>query len=209
MLDTSVGEDMGKYKLCLRKAYKAAESCISIFEEKCTTSTLKVTKTVRGTMAEVGDLLSANPNFRVIHLIRDPRPVVMSRRTHSSFRSIYSGDIDKGFGGDISKEAHVYCDIVVRDLKQAATLEERYPGRILQVIYEDFVQNPVQYITAIYKYLEQPLSQKLKDWIVHTTHGHMGQPKGMNETQAMGIVNECSELYDLLHCKWPYAEENK
>ena len=144
-----------KYEDCVIAAFEKGKKCLDIYKEKCTKSHLWSTKTVRGTMEHAEKLMASNANMRLIHLIRDPRPVVTSRSMDSSYRGVFSG-VKTVEGGDKPKEAVVYCGTVVKDIRyRREVIEKRFPGRVIQVIYEDFVQNPAEYAKAIYAFLDE------------------------------------------------------
>ena len=125
------------------------EKCVDLFRDVCDRSRLRSAKTVRGTMGSMEHLLETIPNFRVIHLIRDPRAVVLSRREFdNSGRGKYSM-------GDMVKEAKLYCRTVVRDVQVRRKLEKRFPGKIINIIYEDLVQEPLRYTEKIYEFLKK------------------------------------------------------
>jgi len=204
------------YHRCLATYYTMAKPCVGIFKQKCELATLWATKTVRATMDEVDELLDQNPNARIIHLIRDPRPVAVSRSTNYSYRGIYSGMIDTMKGGDKVREALVYCGTVVEDILHRRQMENVYPGKIIQVIYEDFVQNPEAYAKAVYGFLDEPLPKDLIFWLHQNTRN---REHGRNATLRMNawrnhltfseekaIIAECQYFYELLNYKWPYDE---
>ena len=53
--------------------------CVSLLRSDCSNRPVRAVKTVRATMDSMEPLLRTLPNFRVIHLIRDPRAVALSR----------------------------------------------------------------------------------------------------------------------------------
>jgi hypothetical protein len=190
-----------------------------MFRAKCETARLWATKTVRGTMEELDEMMEINPNMRIIHLIRDPRAVVVSRSTNYSFRGIYSGDIHGRKvlgGGNKVHEAHIYCGTVVKDILHRHELESAYPGRIIQVIYDDFAQNPVHYAQAVYKFLDEDIPKELGAWIRNNTQGRRSDQNAkirMNAWKSKityiegeNILHECEQFYKLLNYKWPYYE---
>ncbi len=164
-LDGSVHKNFTEYKTCMDRLRSITlERCIHLFREVCQRSRLRSAKTVRGTMASMEYLLDSVPNFRVIHLIRDPRAVVLSRRQFdNSARGRYSM-------GDLVKEAKLYCRTVVRDVKIRRRLETRHPGKIVSIIYDDLVKEPLRYAENIYSFLNTTLPRATMKWVVdHTT----------------------------------------
>ena len=63
------------------------------------------------------------------------------------------------------REAGIYCDGVVMDLEKRITLEERHPGQVMEVIYEEFVADPVQNTRQIYKFVGLEAPQNVISWI--------------------------------------------
>ena len=58
---------------------KVMNKCVPVIDKICTSKPLHVIKTVRMDLETVVGLMDKYPNMRVIHLIRDPRSVVLSR----------------------------------------------------------------------------------------------------------------------------------
>jgi len=53
--------------------------CVSLLRSDCSSRPVRAVKSVRATMDSMEPLLRTLPNFRIIHLIRDPRAVALSR----------------------------------------------------------------------------------------------------------------------------------
>ena len=111
-----------RYSQCLTRQAALVSPCVSHLQTACQSSDLRVVKTVRAAMFEMEVLFRTLPNFRLVHLIRDPRGAVNSRRGYPSFHGI-------GSGYDVTPEARIYCRDVLRDIKARRTLEARWVGR--------------------------------------------------------------------------------
>lgn len=159
----SSSDAFGEYWQCITEAEKKIRFCADVMEQVCKAKKVRATKTVRGTMESAALALSRDPNFRIIHLIRDPRAVVLSREAlDNSTQSVFSK-------GDIIKEAALYCRTVVRDVIIRKQLEKIYPGAFLQVIFDDLVLDPVGNVAEIYRFADMQLHNKTIEWLEMNT----------------------------------------
>ena len=163
---------MTNYRRCIDgMRAEVDDKCTPLFRIQCEKSELRATKTVRATMASMDHLLEQDSNARVIHLIRDPRAVVVSRlHFDSSARSRYAGK-------DVVKEAMVYCRDVVRDVRQRRRLDRKYPGRLFTIIYDDLTKQPINYAKQIYKFVDAPLHEKTVSWLIKNTSQNKNSTK--------------------------------
>lgn len=67
------------YKGCMRDLRYKLEACIPLIKSPCKTLNVRATKTVRLNMETAEYMFKQFTNFRVVHLIRDPRAVALSR----------------------------------------------------------------------------------------------------------------------------------
>ena len=149
----------GSYWQCIQAAETKIRQCANLLEDVCKKKKLRAVKTVRGTMESAALALSRDPHYRIIHLIRDPRAVVLSREAlDNSTQSVFSE-------GDIIKEAALYCRTVVRDVIIRKQLEKIYPGAFLQVIFDDLVLDPVGNVREIYRFADTPLHNETIQWL--------------------------------------------
>ena len=112
---------------------------IYVRRSMCSPRTLRVAKVVRASMSSMQPLMEWFPDLRVIHLVRDPRAVALSRREQdSSFRGQFAdtGVTQKNL---IVREAMTYCRQVVADLQWKTELEQLFPGRFYSLTYEEVI----------------------------------------------------------------------
>ena len=90
-------------------------------------------------------------NVKVIHLVRDPRGVVASRKPKLT-----------GSQQDIYQLAYTYCHMAVLDAVHA---RKWAPSSYLLVRYEDMVLHPTRSMNSIYTFLGIAPGQTLESWI--------------------------------------------
>ncbi|KAK2184797.1 hypothetical protein NP493_252g02024 [Ridgeia piscesae] len=96
-------------------------------------------------------------------------------------------------------EAAYYCEDVIRDIRLRRELETRYPGRILQVIYDEFVTNAHENVRRIYKFLERLLPAEVVAFVNETKPSTATSwNTKLNGTQVENIDTVCKELYEIL-----------
>ncbi len=90
-------------------------------------------------------ILAALPNARVIHLVRDPRDACFS-----VFKQLFADAYPHSYDlGEMARHFGRYHRLM-------ALWRERFPGRFLDVRYEDVVVNPEDNARRILNYLELP-----------------------------------------------------
>ena len=103
------------YRNCMKTLRNNIKSiCQPSMQKACQSRNLRVTKLVRASMRSMETLLGKFPNLRVIHLMRDPRPVALSR---ASFVVGVRG-VNAGNGNlDVVLESEMYCSTVLEDIE--------------------------------------------------------------------------------------------
>ena len=182
------------YVRCLSTKATKLLKCFPKFRRSCASSNLRVIKLVRGEMRDVDALMRASRNFRLVHLIRDPTGVINSRRRLPCFYSIGVNN------NKMIPEAYYYCADVMRDIRLRRQLEAKYPGRTLQVIYDDFVTNAQEQVRQIYEsLLERPLPAAVAAFTKRTRPSTASSWKAkLNETVVQQIDSVCKGLYEML-----------
>ena len=205
-VDRTTARMFDDYHSCIQSHRRRVDAnCTGVLRKAIASRRLRATKVVRTTMESMRPLLSTLPNLRVIHLVRDPRAVALSRnRFDESGRGIYTKNI-RNPESPMVAEASLYCHHVTADIRSRLALERDFPGRIMSVRYEDVVANPERRFRDVYKLLDEPLPK--------VTLGQMqkkaedGQAKNfttkwqdkLTYKEAVTIVRQCPEFYRLLN----------
>ncbi|ELU14798.1 hypothetical protein CAPTEDRAFT_222213 [Capitella teleta] len=195
------------YKNCLSGLRKITEEqCTHHFLDACETREVRAAKTVRATMKSMEMLLENVPNFRLIHLIRDPRGAILSRK---EFDNSARGSFSKGTDL-MAKEALLYCRTVVKDVKLRKKLEERFPGRIYPIIYDDFVKYPLKYTENIYNFVNSSIHEKTLSWIIQNTSTKKNSSNIASRWQDTltfkkykDVMTNCREFFEQVKYDWP------
>ena len=191
-----------RYEQCVMSQATKAAPCFKLFNNICASHTFRVIKTVRATMQTARELLRTRPQLRVIHLLRDPRAVAMSR-------SKYWWSQGASTNKSLSKMSHLYCNTVANDISHRISLEAEFPGRIMQVIYDEMVQNPLSFLKSIYNFSGLQDHSSTVDKVIKYTRGseHKSlQWSGvMKFSEALEIRKSCEKFWILSNYNWTSA----
>ena len=149
-------------------------------------------------MASVEELIDSNPNLRIVHLIRDPRLVMLSRRRlgPSSF-GLYSTTIDADQRVDTAKEAKLYCSTVLRDVRERRELQAKYPGVIREVIFDEFMLHPMTNTQQLYNFIDMTFTKSTESWLHSKTRQYnvTDWQDEMTYREEKDIMVNCKELF--------------
>jgi hypothetical protein len=191
-----------KYHKCVNSQRSMMESkCLPDLNRLCQNSQLHVTKTVRVNMQTAGQLLTIYPNMRVIQIIRDPRGVVLSRSKNRSFH---------GKGTDLVEEAALFCKSVWNDVLQRKKLEEQFPGSTYQLIYDEFVTDPLEIAHKVHSFLNVTVPNSVLTWLSKNTGVKRNSTNIASKWQdkltfklVRAVDNVCEGLYNSVKHTWP------
>ena len=129
-----------------RKVFqKGAEKCIEKLHVPCVTSQLMVVKALRLTMEMISRVLSDDPHLKLVYLVRDPRGIVVSRKTVQYLSQVFEANMES--------EALLLCPKITRDYEGYLNLKARFPDRVLLLRYEDAADHPQETVDRVYKFI--------------------------------------------------------
>ncbi|KAK3790280.1 hypothetical protein RRG08_034842 [Elysia crispata] len=134
------------------------EQCANGILERCKDSDAVVQKVVRLTLREGGHLLEQDPSVRLVHLVRDPRGVLLSRMR---FNRKTKGEMHKNFSS--------ICHRMTADVKEVKRINEKNWGQILTVRYEDLAHDLLSITSLIYKFVGLEMLPSVKDFLNQMT----------------------------------------
>ncbi|XP_071980132.1 carbohydrate sulfotransferase 6-like [Engystomops pustulosus] len=152
--------------------YRCVNSTLDEMAEACRRYTHIVMKTVRILDLSVLLPLLRDPelNLRIIHLVRDPRAVALSRKSFPldiDNRIILKNEnISKGMSS-INEVMRKICKAQVAMNKLARV---SLSGRYMVIRHEDLARFPVESIKQIYDFSELPLTEEMEQWMYNITH---------------------------------------
>ncbi|CAG0898306.1 unnamed protein product [Darwinula stevensoni] len=125
----------------------------AFMEQHCSRHSIRVIKEVeRFPLHKLAPLLKEVEDMRVVHLWRDPL-------------SIWKSRLDEYWCcGSCRNLTHV-CSVVSKELREGSDFSKAFPGRYVELHYEDIVERPVETIAAVYSRLGIPWHQSVEDFV--------------------------------------------
>lgn len=183
----------------------------------CKRARLQVMKVTRVHMNHVEQFLRNNPTLKVkvVHLVRDPRGIMNSRKVLDWCNETSCMD---------SKEL---CKEMQNDLAIYQKMRQEHPKSFVQVRYEDLALNSSAEVRALYKALGLPFTSVVQRYIQSHTHANANEINNPYSTRrnssvaafewkhkltfktVEAIQNECSEVMDDLGYKTYKSEEEQ
>ena len=202
--DVTKRTSFDKYQTCMNRQRQVLEQhCLPSLQDVCDNARIRTTKTVRLNMATAMLLLRQVRNLRVIHLIRDPRAVVLSRTSQATYHGHYSGK-------ELHKEALLYCRGVTRDVLVRHELLDAFPGSLYELNYEDFTHQPQRHVQEIYRFLDETIPASVENWLAKNTGGEVKNSTAIAEKwkdkmkyiDVIKINEVCQNMYAALNNKY-------
>ncbi|KAL5009765.1 hypothetical protein ScPMuIL_012070 [Solemya velum] len=174
------------------------EICSDTLFSNCSSASTHVFKFVRLSMDVVGRLMSKVPGLKVLHVLRDPRAILMSRHR--------DGFMD--YVGSYNEASKLLCDFMLQNIRECKKWQQRFTGLIKTVLYEDIVEHPVDAANWLYEFFGLPFTKDIKRGVDQMTHGTDGTllkypspnewRQGLNISEAHVIDSNCRGVYDFM-----------
>ena len=200
----AIRDKFTRYTQCMRFLRQRVDTrCTPLLLASCDSRQLRAAKTVRATMASMEPLLKNLPNSRVIHLIRDPRGVVLSRyKVGRIFMGRYSVRGVSRIDEVLRRESQLYCRTVVNDVKIRRRLEKLYPGRIYTLVYDDVVRSLQKTLKNVYFFLNTTSPKNITEWSIDQSSVGSSWTTTLTSQQNTDILSMCREFFDLVQGNW-------
>jgi len=134
------------------------KAIVQSLDIQCRNAKAVVVKTIRTPLFILKNVFTDLKNFKVLHLVRDPRPTIMSQN--------YAIQRIK----EVSKYAGNFCSRILNDITTSDILTNYdYPGRIIRIHYENLAFYPINMTMQIYKYLNLTFSSNVEKSVLNMT----------------------------------------
>ena len=136
--------------------------CFPLLKEACQRASLQFTKEHRVSMRSIHTLLKQMPNLKIIHYVRHPGAIAVSRdKTNNTWPD---------GNRDLVTEAKMICSQMMQDIRTRKVLERTYPDAFLSMKYEDLVSSPGPFIRKVFNHIGHPLPKDLIHNIESSLH---------------------------------------
>jgi len=191
---------------CFSQLKQEIAECLPLLKTSCDSTNLRAQKVLKMNFDVVGEVMKKDPQVYVIHMIRDPRGILVSRQERKLFSR---------YARNIEEEATLLCHKMLVDIKKQEKLKEAYPSRIIQIKYEELAENATLVMSDIMSFLNREIPDVLKREIENIMHSNIESEKafGVQRKNSSATANAwkgkmsnnvkscvdriCSEVYTL------------
>ncbi|RWS28924.1 secreted protein-like protein [Leptotrombidium deliense] len=168
---------ISQYVNSMRK-YEMKSKCwtAQFLQEVCIRSPIRVIKTTRLKMKHAFQLInnSPNENIKIVYLVRDPRSLYNSRRKFGWCRRTKCSNIT------------AMCDQMNDDLTDFLKMKSLLQDRLFLLKYENISLNAENEAKSLFKSLNIPFSNNVKQFI----SSHTKLPKNVTKTSGYSTVRD-------------------
>ncbi|XP_013410432.1 carbohydrate sulfotransferase 1 [Lingula anatina] len=200
-------KQLTSYKTCITSG-KDDASCVPLLLSACHNASIVAFKTLRMKIEMAEELLTKNPSLKVLHLVRDPRAMLLSMETtFPYYRQFEKQPVEQRPHADVKG----ICADMEDNIKAYIKLKSKFPDRIQDLRYEDMVQEPMAKAVEVYKFLGQPMPWVVQDWVRNSTSSNVDNgPYGTSRVDPVrtaykwipSIMPKFAEMIDA-ECKMP------
>ena len=155
------------FPLCFKQEMKrrnnqsiAIRMCARQLQNVCENSPFRIIKTIRLELNDIQNLLEDLPNLKIIHLVRDPRGTLASQARVGQCSAIKGGQT-----GCTNR----FCKRLENDVLAGQQIIEKYPDRIMSVLYEDIARHPLESSKKMYDFIGADFTEEAKAYIYNIT----------------------------------------
>ncbi|RMX47933.1 hypothetical protein pdam_00005379 [Pocillopora damicornis] len=134
----------------------------------------------------------ADVECKIIYLIRDMRPVVMSSQKVAFFR-----EVDRKTRPSLRQFVYSCCEMIERNLYLVKKFPPSLRSRVRLVRYEDLAAEPLQVFDSLYRFAELEMLENIKQWIVKITQPSFADLK-KEEKRPVSMIRNSLEVLN----KW-------
>lgn len=191
---------------CLTDLDSDTRHCRKAVRNRCDRTVLRVTSAHRTSLIDLEPLIRRNPSISIVHYVRDPRAVAVSRteRYYHTYRSSRTWTV--------VDEAEFICVRMTDEIRATGYLGGTYPGSVFIVRYEDLVRDPRSTVEGMYDQFGKttPKSDMLDSWIEKTQRAETDNGMyGVERSHGVAHISQWrkrvteQELADMTkHCRY-------
>ena len=150
----SLNKYLSTYTDCVTKAWNHMNHCVPLLEQECKAAQIRVIKTIRLSLDFIDKVVERNPDIKVIHLVRDPRAMLNSRR-----KWVFP----------TKQEILATCARMSHDITYSKKLLAEKPYNYYVIRYEDLVTQPMASARTIYRHVQLTPPDYFAEWLLNHT----------------------------------------
>lgn len=138
---------------CLKTKHKSLQRCLPTLQAACDQSKVRSSKILRARMTAMRNVLQQDKDILIIHIIRDPRGTIMSRKSVNL--------LSRKAGKNMQREGKILCNQMMEDIKVRKELEKTFPRSFLQIRYEDLAERLEETLRQVYSHINMPYEERV------------------------------------------------
>ncbi len=159
------------FRTCMGKSkdkQRQLPECLPALEDACTNSTFHIHKSIRTASYMLDKLWMKVPGVKVIHYVRDPRGMLLSRANTRWKKESYLTYTEDERQKALSV-ARDMCERMRDDLKWGKIYSNDHQGMLVTVRYEDLSQYTHRIAKDMYEFIGLQMPKAVQTWISQIT----------------------------------------